>query len=880
MRNLKKAMALSVVLAMVLTLFVGIVPTSAAADYSAAVERANRFGIIQGYANGDLGAGDSITRAQFATMLVRILGFNSAVISGATTFNDVPATHWASGYVKAATQLGIIKGRGDGSFSPEAPVTLIEALAMVERSMGYELLAVERGGWPTGYVTVAVDKSLDIRLLKDINEPLTVNATRGLICKLLDNSLEKPFWTLDQYDSKGVAYYHQDWNTTFLVKMGYLKVNDAMVSRTPLYGLDPKKVTLCDDTTKGSISVDDKDTFDVVDGVTSDLDSFMGKRVTVYMDEDEKIVSLQADEKSKIIDVKELNDVEVGKVKIKDSADKETTYDRVGEENRGYYDAGNVFHKYTPELGVVVNYQDLESSNDLTDLIGAATVLGDANNLREVKAAIYDGKVDFIFGYVFAEPFFATGNSNNTTSKRVTINAGSNTVYLQNGDDKASRVTILKDGASIASTAVQEDDVIYVASKTNYHDSDNADIKDNKLYIKVVRNTVSGKVNATKTNTDGDLTDAKIGDTYYGISDYADDVSDIAIDETVKAYLDKDGKILRAELDAVNTAKYALVLDLAANAAGGDFGTKTGKMKLLLSDGTKPTYDVDGDLIVDAAPDYINARNFADDDDVALTPNVSEGTLIRFTLDGTTIKKIYASEYDAAVAALNTDIGVNADNKSIDGDPVKDGAALFNITARLGAGGRTDVDAEVVNWANVKTGTDYDVYALRYDNKLNVEAAVFDNASFKGDFIYGYVTSKENIKDGDANYTMLIKDAASTYEYENDADNADMAKGDFVQFKLANGKMSDVTFAAEGEDVAGADNMATVTEGTIEKATSTYIKDTDGNYYYITADTMILYDTERNGSDVETWTKGDLGDGQDFDVMYLSKDGIKKSMII
>ncbi len=43
-------------------------------------------------------------------------------------FSDVPAEYWASGYIKAAHDAGIINGYEDGLFRPDNEVTYAEAL--------------------------------------------------------------------------------------------------------------------------------------------------------------------------------------------------------------------------------------------------------------------------------------------------------------------------------------------------------------------------------------------------------------------------------------------------------------------------------------------------------------------------------------------------------------------------------------------------------------------------------------------------------------------------------------------------------------------------------------------------------------------------------
>ena len=70
----------------------------------------------------------------------------------ATGFTDIPATHWASGYVGAAAKLGVVNGVGNNKFDPEAPVKYEDAITMIVRALGYEPAAKEKGAYPFGYL--------------------------------------------------------------------------------------------------------------------------------------------------------------------------------------------------------------------------------------------------------------------------------------------------------------------------------------------------------------------------------------------------------------------------------------------------------------------------------------------------------------------------------------------------------------------------------------------------------------------------------------------------------------------------------------------------------------------------------------------------------
>lgn len=150
-------------------------------------ENLKQFGIMQGDPDGNLRLEDRITRAEMAKMVICAL--DEKTVSGQETgFDDVSVTHWASGYIGSARDLGIIRGKTDVTFSPEDSVTNEEAVKMLVTALGYSQKAELVGGYPFGYMTVAEE----IGLLSGMNLVGSNPATRGDIATLFTNALEIP----------------------------------------------------------------------------------------------------------------------------------------------------------------------------------------------------------------------------------------------------------------------------------------------------------------------------------------------------------------------------------------------------------------------------------------------------------------------------------------------------------------------------------------------------------------------------------------------------------------------------------------------------------------------------------------------------------------
>ncbi|MBB6734247.1 S-layer homology domain-containing protein [Cohnella sp. CBP 2801] len=89
--------------------------------------------IVDGTGNGLFSPDRSMTRAEFAAMIVRALGLK--VESGLSTFADVSASAWYVGAVQTAYDYKLINGFGDGLFHPMEEITREQAMAIIDKAM-------------------------------------------------------------------------------------------------------------------------------------------------------------------------------------------------------------------------------------------------------------------------------------------------------------------------------------------------------------------------------------------------------------------------------------------------------------------------------------------------------------------------------------------------------------------------------------------------------------------------------------------------------------------------------------------------------------------------------------------------------------------------
>lgn len=126
------------------------------ADYARAAELTKDMGVFAGDSNGNFNPNQGITRAQCAAVVCRLLDAESYAQNMTTAaFTDVSASHWANGYIAWAYDQGIINGYGNGKFGPSDTVTYEQAIKMLMVGIGYGDAAVDAGGYPNGYISVA-----------------------------------------------------------------------------------------------------------------------------------------------------------------------------------------------------------------------------------------------------------------------------------------------------------------------------------------------------------------------------------------------------------------------------------------------------------------------------------------------------------------------------------------------------------------------------------------------------------------------------------------------------------------------------------------------------------------------------------------------------
>lgn len=486
------------------------------------------LGIMEGFEDGTFRAEDSVTRAQFAKIAVTAMGVGNDSPTD-TTFADVTKEHWASGFVKFASDSGLINGIGGGLFAPEEKVTLQEAAKIIVCVLGRGVQAEAKGGYPSGYIAVASELSLFDEIDISSNEAMT----RGDVAVLLFNALDCRIM-----------------ESTYSSEESYVVTDRTLRDNLERYD-DCKKVEGIVTATRytslsGASNLDDN--YVTLDGVTykatEDFSSLLGYRVIAYISQEgtDQIIAMQKYGNEEItIDSDDVADIDANTVKwyADENEDKEEKYNISGAEI--IYNG-----KHSDTLPAIYN--------------GTYRLVDNDDNKR--------ADVIFVTEY---ESFIAD-------------RVAANTVYFKN---KASFR-----GKSALKFIVDDDDYTYEVYDFDGKKIEIADIKadmsvticaseDEKL---VVVYASDKKVSGSVTALSGDESFVEIdGTAYEAVRDTSGNVIlDVKIGDSADFALDNRGRIIDVIGDITESEEYAYVI-----AAGSGTGLNTAQKIKVLKSGTR-----------------------------------------------------------------------------------------------------------------------------------------------------------------------------------------------------------------------------------------------------------------------------------------------------
>ena len=149
---MKKLLAL--VLALVMTLGLATVGANAAykdadsINYKEAVDVMSAIGVLAGDETG-FRPTDTLKRSEGAKIIAYLIAGKAtadAMTATGTKYTDLPANHWAAGYMEYLSAIGVMGGLGNGRIDPDGSLSATAFAKMLLVALGYDAAIEKMGG--------------------------------------------------------------------------------------------------------------------------------------------------------------------------------------------------------------------------------------------------------------------------------------------------------------------------------------------------------------------------------------------------------------------------------------------------------------------------------------------------------------------------------------------------------------------------------------------------------------------------------------------------------------------------------------------------------------------------------------------------------------
>lgn len=213
-----------------------------------------------------------VTRAEAAMILTRC----AAAIpgNGESVFSDVKENQTYAAEINLAYKLGIISGFGDGTFQPNRSVTEGQMVKMLVTLAGYGQVADALGGYPAGYLTVAMQKDI-VKTGIEPDKPLNYENMAALV----RTAMEAPLRQAETYEDGNVKYTETAEN--MLSAWHGIEIKTGLVTANYLSTFSALRTVK-----KGEVAIDGV----VYNAGISSAPSYICRKIKAYIDVDSETV--------------------------------------------------------------------------------------------------------------------------------------------------------------------------------------------------------------------------------------------------------------------------------------------------------------------------------------------------------------------------------------------------------------------------------------------------------------------------------------------------------------------------------------------------------------------------------------------------------------
>ena len=575
MRNLKRVLSLALASVMVVSMMVIGAGAANFDDFSDKDEIVNKeavsvlveLGVIAGKDDGSYDPTGIITRGEMAKIICVVLNKGQDPNLGSVTSNTYTDTvgHWAAAYIEYCTTLGIVAGKGDGTFAPNDTVTASEASKMLLVALGYnaQYESMIGANWAVATNVLANKNGLYDGLTLDVSAGLSRDNAAQMMYNALDAKVVAyDYSVIPSGDSvSAIATAEETGKTLLEDKFGAVKVTGVVVRNEygSVNGNSPldEGETYIDVTNYG----DDEEQQSLNDGrynVTTDLD-LLGKSVSLYVKPGNSSVTTSATVLGSAIEGE--NTI----VTLTSGSSSKTITTRLDDEDMDINE----------DTRFVTNY-----TNAYDDIDG---LTGHANNVNGVEIVAIDNDDDGVAEYVLQnfEVFGKVTSYSTRDDGTITIsasNVAANYGFYDADVETYSKGSVKMDDSAdvIGFDDVAKDDYVFAQEIGG------------KLYVRVAE-----PVELEPSSTQGNDFKAD-GETYKkaGTVDEVNEAGDtvladaVEIGEAANVYMDAYGYVVYVT-DVDTTLDYLYV----TNSTGND-GVDDARARVVFADGSESTITV------------------------------------------------------------------------------------------------------------------------------------------------------------------------------------------------------------------------------------------------------------------------------------------------
>ncbi len=174
---------------------------------TSAIEILDALGALDSMGFGVLDADIVLSRSQFIQLIISITfpEFDGAG-KDVSPFSDVAKGSEGYGELCAAYDMRLVSGDGNGKFNPDHKIEFESAVKIIMTLLGYEADAALRGGYPTGYCSMARMLGVDSALTTEEKTSFTFAAAAKLLLGALETEVKEVKGVSIGADG-GYAYY-------------------------------------------------------------------------------------------------------------------------------------------------------------------------------------------------------------------------------------------------------------------------------------------------------------------------------------------------------------------------------------------------------------------------------------------------------------------------------------------------------------------------------------------------------------------------------------------------------------------------------------------------------------------------------------------------